>query len=155
MALYESVFIARQDISAAQVEQLTEAFSKIVQDNGGQVAKVESWGLKTLSYKIKKNRKGHYVLLNLDAPAPAVAEMERNMSLNEDVLRYMTVRVEKLEEGPSAMMQSRNERGERGDRGDRGDRGGRRMDGGGRDRGERSDRGDRDSRPRREEGEMA
>jgi small subunit ribosomal protein S6 len=154
MALYESVFIARQDISAAQVEQLTEAFSKIVQDNGGQVAKVESWGLKTLTYKIKKNRKGHYVLLNLDAPAPAVAEMERNMSLNEDVLRYMTVRVEKLEEGPSAMMQSRNERS---DRGDRGDRGGRRMDGGprDRDRGDRGDRGDRDSRPRREEGDQA
>lgn len=151
MALYESVFIARQDISAAQVEQLTEAFGKIVQDNGGQIGKVENWGLKTLAYKIKKNRKGHYVLLNLDAPAPAVAEMERNMSLSEDVLRYMTVRVEKLEEGPSAMMQSRN------DRSDRGDRGGRRMDGGGRDRdrGDRGDRGDRDSRPRREEGDQA
>ncbi|HEV7372350.1 30S ribosomal protein S6 [Arenibaculum sp.] len=146
MALYESVLIARQDISAAQVEQLTETFSNIVRENGGEVGKVESWGLKTLAYKIKKNRKGHYVLFNLDASAAAVAEMERNMSLNEDVLRFMTVRVDALEEGPSAMMQSRNERS---DRGDRGDRRGPRMDGGGgRDR----DR-DRDSRPPRREAE--
>jgi small subunit ribosomal protein S6 len=141
MALYESVLIARQDISAAQVEQLTETFANIIRENGGTVGKIESWGLKTLAYKIKKNRKGHYVLFNLDAPAAAVAEMERNMSINEDVLRFMTVRVDALEEGPSAMMQSRNERG---DRGDRGDRRGPRMDGG----------RDRDSRPRREaEGE--
>ncbi|WP_207478476.1 30S ribosomal protein S6 [Arenibaculum pallidiluteum] len=144
MALYESVFIARQDISAAQVEQLAETFAGIVRDNGGQIAKTEHWGLKTLAYKIKKNRKGHYVLMNLDAPAAAVAEMERNMAINEDVLRVMTVRVDKLEEGPSAMMQRRDER----DRGDRGDRG---------PRGPRSDRfGDRAERaPRREEGDQA
>lgn len=151
MALYESVLIARQDISAAQVEQLTETFSNIVRENGGEVGKVESWGLKTLAYKIKKNRKGHYVLFNLDASTAAVAEMERNMSLNEDVLRFMTIRVDALEEGPSAMMQSRNERS---DRGDRGDRRGPRMEGG-RDRdGSRDGGRDRDSRPRREaEGE--
>src|SRR3712207_960416 len=132
MAFYESVFIARQDISSAQVEQLTETFAGIIRDNGGEVTKTEQWGLKTLTYKIKKNRKGHYVLFNLNAPAAAVAEMERNMTISEDVLRYMTVRVDELEAGPSAMMQSRNERsdrGERGERGERGDRGGRRFDG--------------------------
>ena len=155
MALYESVFIARQDISAAQVEQLTETFGNIIRENGGQVSKVESWGLKTLAYRIKKNRKGHYVLFNLDAPSAAVTEMERNMSLSEDILRFLTVRVEKLEEVPSAMMQSRNERSDRGERGgrrfdsgrDRGDRG---------DRSDRGDRGDREARPRRDaEGDQA
>ena len=88
MANYESVFIARQDISSAQVEQLTETYANIIRDNGGEVAKTEQWGLKTLTYKIKKNRKGHYVLFNLNAPAAAVAEMERNMSISEDILRY-------------------------------------------------------------------
>ncbi|PWC52804.1 30S ribosomal protein S6 [Azospirillum sp. TSO22-1] len=122
MALYESVLIARQDISAAQAEALAEQFAQIIRDNGGQVTKTEHWGLKTLTYKIKKNRKGHYVLFNLDSPAAAVLEMERNMSINEDVLRYMTVRVDALDANPSAMMQSRGERGERGDRGDRGPR---------------------------------
>ncbi|MBP2298622.1 30S ribosomal protein S6 [Azospirillum picis] len=122
MALYECVLIARQDISAAQAEQLTEQFSQIVRDNGGTIAKNEYWGLKTLTYKIKKNRKGHYTLLNIDAPAAAVAEMERNMTISEDVLRFMTVRVDSLDANPSAMMQSRNERGERGERGDRGPR---------------------------------
>ena len=122
MANYESVFIARQDISSAQVEQLTETYANIIRENGGEVAKTEQWGLKTLTYKIKKNRKGHYVLFNLNAPAAAVAEMERNMSISEDILRFMTVRVDELEAGPSAMMQSRNERSERGDRGDRGPR---------------------------------
>ena len=149
MANYESVFIARQDISSAQVEQLTETYANIIRENGGEVAKTEQWGLKTLTYKIKKNRKGHYVLFNLNAPAAAVAEMERNMSISEDILRFMTVRVDELEPGPSAMMQSRNERSERGDRGDRGDRGGRRFDG---------DRGDRGPRPPRRtefEGEQA
>ena len=119
MALYECVLIARQDISAAQAEQLGEQFAQIIRDNGGEVAKTEYWGLKTLTYKIKKNRKGHYVMFNLDAPSAAVAEMERNMSLSEDILRYMTIRVDKLEAGPSVMMQSRGERGERGDRGPR------------------------------------
>ena len=121
MANYESVFIARQDISSAQVEQLTETYATIIRDNGGEVAKTEQWGLKTLTYKIKKNRKGHYVLFNLNAPAAAVAEMERNMSISEDILRFMTVRVDELEEGPSAMMQKRD-RDDR-DGGGRGERG--------------------------------
>ena len=122
MALYECVLIARQDISAAQAEQLGEQFAQIIRDNGGQVAKTEYWGLKTLTYKIKKNRKGHYTLFNLDAPSAAVLEMERNMGINEDVLRFMTVRVDALDANPSVMMQSRGERGDRGDRGDRGPR---------------------------------
>ena len=122
MPFYESVFIARQDISGTQTEALTEAFAGIIAEPGGQVLKKEYWGLKSLSFRIKKNRKGHYVLLNIDAPAPAVVEMERNMRLNEDVLRYLTVRVDALEEGPSAMLQGRGDRGERGERGDRGDR---------------------------------
>ncbi|WP_298372531.1 30S ribosomal protein S6 [Azospirillum sp.] len=122
MALYECVLIARQDISAAQAEALSEQFAQIIRDNGGTIAKTEYWGLKTLTYKVKKNRKGHYTLFNIDAPAAAVAEMERNMSINEDVLRYMTVRVDELDANPSAMMQSRNERSDRGDRGDRGPR---------------------------------
>lgn len=113
MALYECVFIARQDISSAQVDALIDTFTNIIQENDGQVAKKESWGLRSLAYRIKKNRKGHYVLLDLDAPSPAVLEMERNMRLNEDVIRYMTVRVDELEEGPSAVMQSRQSRDER------------------------------------------
>src|SRR5258707_13900495 len=120
MALYESIFIARQDISTTQTEALTEQFSQIIADNGGAVSKKEYWGLKSLAFRIKKNRKGHYVLLNIDAPAAAVIEMERNMRINEDVTRYRTVKVEALEEGPSAIMQGRD-RGDR-DRGDRGDR---------------------------------
>ena len=108
MATYESVFIARQDISAAQVDGLIENFEKIITDAGGSVPKKETWGLKTLAYKIKKNRKGHYVLMNIDAAAEAVHEMERVMRLNEDVLRYMTIRVDELEEGPSAMMRTRD-----------------------------------------------
>ena len=140
MALYECVLIARQDISAAQAEQLSEQFAQIIRDNGGQVAKTEYWGLKTLTYKIKKNRKGHYTLFNIDAPAAAVLEMERNMGINEDVLRFLTVRVDSLDANPSVMMQSR---GERGDRGDRGDRGPRRFD----------DRGPRP--PRRQEAPVA
>lgn len=122
MALYECVLIARQDISAAQAEALSEQFAQIIRDNSGTIEKTEYWGLKTLTYKVKKNRKGHYTLFNISAPAAAVAEMERNMSINEDVLRYMTVRVDELDANPSAMMQSRNERSDRGDRGDRGPR---------------------------------
>ena len=118
MALYESVFIARQDISSAQTEALTEQFSQIIADNGGAVSKKEYWGLKSLSFRIKKNRKGHYVLLNIDAPPAAVIEMERNMRINEDVIRYLTIKVEQLEEGPSAMMQGRDRDRDR-DRGDR------------------------------------
>ncbi|HUC65949.1 MAG TPA: 30S ribosomal protein S6 [Stellaceae bacterium] len=115
MPLYENVFIARQDISAAQVEALADGFTTLVTENGGQVSKREYWGLRNIAYRIKKNRKGHYVLLNLDAPPAAVNELERNMRINEDVIRYLTVRVEALEEGPSAVMQSRG-RGEERDR---------------------------------------
>ena len=113
MPYYESVFIARQDVSAAQVDSLADDFSKVIEDGGGKVAKKESWGLRTLAYKIKNNRKGHYTLLNIDAPAGAVQEMERLMHINEDVLRYLTVKVDELEEGPSAILQSRSGRDER------------------------------------------
>ena len=127
MALYECVYIARQDISATQVEGLTEQFTSIISENGGSVAKTEYWGLRNLAYKVKKNRKGHYVLLNLDAPHAAIKEVERIMSLNEDVLRTLTVSVDELEEGPSVVMLNRNSRDERGGRGGRGgDRGDRR-----------------------------
>lgn len=117
MPLYETVFIARQDISAKQAEDMTKAFTKIVNDNGGQVKKTESWGLRTLAYRIKKNRKGHYALIHSDAPAAAIAEMERNMRLHEDVLRYMTVSIEKLPEGPSPILRrSEDEEGRDGER---------------------------------------
>ena len=129
MSLYECVFIARQDISATQVEGLVGQFSGIIEEGGGKVASSEMWGLRSLAYRIKKNRKGHYVLLNLDAPSPAVQEMERLMRLNEDVIRYLTVRVDELEEGPSIVMQSRHSRDDRGGRGGRG--GGFRGGGGG------------------------
>ena len=119
MPFYENVFIARQDVSSAQVETLTETFANLVAEHGGKVTKREYWGLRNLAYRIKKNRKGHYVLLNLDAPPAAVHELERNMRINEDVLRYLTVHVEALEEGPSAMMQARA-RGEERERGRRG-----------------------------------
>ena len=129
MALYEHIFLARQDVSPQQVEELTTAFTNLITEGGGKVAKNEYWGLKSLSYRIKKNRKAHYTLLNIDAPHAAVAEMERQQSLNEDILRFMTIRVDELEEGPSAMMQKRDRDDDRGDRpggprGDRGDRGG-------------------------------
>src|SRR5687767_375756 len=139
MPYYENIFIARQDVTSAQVEGLTEHFAGIVAAQGGNVSKKEFWGLKSLSYRIKKNRKGHYVLLNIDAPAAAVAEMERLMGINEDVLRTLTLRMDVLEEGPSAMMQSRDGRDSVGrDRDGRGDRDSPRGD---RDRGERRDRG--------------
>ena len=135
MPSYEHVFLARQDLATAQVEALTETFTKIIADGKGAVTKNEYWGLRGLAYRIKKNRKAHYVLFNIDAPAPAVAEMERQIALNEDILRYLTVRVDTLEAEPSAMMR-RNESRER----DRDARGG----------GDRPDRGDRDrgDRPR-------
>jgi small subunit ribosomal protein S6 len=107
MAYYENVFIARQEISAAQVDALSDQFTAVLSENGGGVKKKEYWGLKTLAYRIKKNRKGHYVLLNIDAPPAAVHEMERQMRINEDILRFLTVRVDELEEGQSAMQQSR------------------------------------------------
>jgi len=125
MPLYESIFIVRQDIPATQVETIANSFADIVRNNGGQVTKTEQWGLRTLAYRINKNKKGHYVMFNLDAPSAAVDELERNMRINEDILRFMTVRVEELEAGPSAIMrkEERTERpfGERGF-GDRGDR---------------------------------
>ncbi|WP_022682839.1 30S ribosomal protein S6 [Sphingobium bisphenolivorans] len=126
MALYEHVFLARQDLAQAQVDALAETATKIVEENAGKVTKVETWGLRSLAYKIAKNRKAHYVMLNIDAPAGVVAELERQTQINEDIIRYMTIKVDELETGPSVMMrkQERAERGPRGDRGDRGDRGG-------------------------------
>ena len=121
MAFYECVFIARQDVSGTQVEGLIETLAGVIAEQGGQVTKREYWGLKNLAYRIRKNRKGHYALLNIDAPPAAVQEMERTMRLNEDVLRFLTVRVEALEEGPSMAMQGRNRSDDRGDR-DRGPR---------------------------------
>jgi small subunit ribosomal protein S6 len=125
---YECVFVARQDISAPQVEVLAEHFTKVVSDNGGTVAKREYWGLRSLAYRIRKNRKGHYILLNIDAPSAAVQEMERQMRINEDIIRQLTVRVDALQTGPSAMVQSRTSRDDRARREDRvrGERGDRR-----------------------------
>ena len=116
MTLYESVFIVRQDASAQQVDAISEGLSNIVKENGGEVPKTEYWGLKTMAFRIKRNRKGHYVLLNIDAPWDAVSEMERNMRLNEDVLRHLTLRVTQLEEGPSAMMRAKAGREDHGRR---------------------------------------
>lgn len=139
MPFYEHVFLARQDLATAQVEALTEAFSRIIADGNGQVATHEYWGLRSLAYRIAKNRKAHYVMLNIDAPAPAIAEMERQVALNEDIIRYMTVRIEALPTEPSAMTKRGERERERGDRdGPRGDRPDR--DG---PRGDRPDRGDR------------
>jgi small subunit ribosomal protein S6 len=144
MPLYEHVFLARQDLSAQQVEELTTQYTAVITQAGGKVTKNEYWGLKSLSYRINKNRKAHMTLLNVDAPSAALNEIERQERLSEDVLRYLTIRVEELEEGPSAMLR-KSDRDDRGERGDRGDRGGRFGD---RDRGDR-DRGER--RPRRDE----
>lgn len=146
MALYECVILARQEISAPQVETLTDEMSNVISQGGGQVSKKEYWGLRNLTYRMKKNRKAHYVLLNIDSPSAAVKEMERQMGLNEDVLRFLTVRVEELEEGPSVMMQAKSGREEREGRGERGDRPRREFREGG-FRGDREDRG-----PRRSEG---
>ena len=114
MRLYESVFIARQDVSTTQVETLTKDFSAIIENGGGKIHKHEYWGLRTLAYRVKKNRKGHYVMLNLETDPETLAEYERIMGLNEDVLRFMNIAVEEIEEGPSIMMQAaRPERGAR------------------------------------------
>ena len=132
MPLYENVFIARQDISGAQADTLADTFTQLITEQGGEVKKRENWGLRNLAYRMNKNRKGHYVLFNIEAPAPAIAELERTMRINEDVLRYMTIRVDELEEGPSPIMLNRGGREDRprrsdrdryDDRGDRGDRG--------------------------------
>ena len=119
MALYEHVYLARQDVTAQQVETLTEQLKGIIEAHKGKVAKVEPWGLRSLAFRIKKNRKAHFTLMNIDAPHAAVAEMERQMSINEDILRFITLKVEAHEEGPSAMLRKRDDDGERGDRGDR------------------------------------
>ncbi len=134
MPLYEHVFLARQDVSAQQVESLTEQFKSVIETNGGTVGKVEYWGVRPLAYRVRKNRKAHYSLINIDAQPAAVAEMERQMRLSDDILRFMTVRVEEHDEEPSAILQRRDER-----------RGGR----GGGDRG----RGGGERRPRESEGE--
>ncbi|MXN64451.1 30S ribosomal protein S6 [Stappia sp. GBMRC 2046] len=129
MTLYEHVFLARQDVSPQQVEALTEQYKSLIEENGGSVGKVETWGLRTLTYRIKKNRKAHYTLMNLTAEPAAIAEMERQMGLNEDILRFMTIKVKEHEEEPSAMMQKRDRddrrRRDRDDRGERGGGGGR------------------------------
>ena len=113
MPLYENVFIARQDISGAQVDTLADSFTQLIAEHGGEVKKRENWGLRNLAYRMNKNRKGHYVLFNIDVSAAAVAELERTMRINEDVLRYLTLRVDQLEEGPSPVMQSRGSREDR------------------------------------------
>ena len=153
MPLYEHVFLARQDASTQQVEELTTQMTGIVEQAGGKVTKTENWGVRSLTYRMNKNRKAHFVLLNIDAPSAAVSEIERQERISEDVIRYLTVRVEELEEGPSAMMRKADRDRERDDRGGgfrdgggfRGDREGG-FRGGDRDGGFRGDRGPR--RPR-------
>ena len=137
MPLYEHVYLARRDVSAQQVEDLTKQLTGVIEQMGGKVTKNEYWGVKSLNFRIKKNRKAHFTLLNVDAPPAALAEVERQQSINEDVIRYLTVRVDELEEGPSAMMRKADRDRERDER-----RGERRFgldddDRGDRDRGER------------------
>jgi small subunit ribosomal protein S6 len=115
MPLYEHIFMARQDVTSQQVEAMVDQYKDVIQQNGGTVEKTEMWGVKSLAYRIKKNRKAHFTMFNLNAPAPAVAEMERQMRINEDILRFMTIRVDELETEPSVMMQKRD-RDERKDR---------------------------------------
>ena len=107
MPLYESVLIARQDVSATQVDDLVANFQNVITENGGSVGKTENWGLRTMAYKINKNRKGHYILMNIDAPSDAVLEMERQMRINEDILRYLTLRVDEHETEPSAVVRNK------------------------------------------------
>ena len=123
MPLYEHVYLARQDLSAQQVEELTTQLTSVITQMGGKVTKNEYWGVKSLTYRMRKNRKAHMTLLNVDAPPAALSEIERQERINEDVLRYLTIRVEALEEGPSAMMRKSDR--DRDDRDGRGDRGGR------------------------------
>jgi len=142
MPLYEHVYLARQDASTQQVEELTAQLKGVIEGLGGTISKNEYWGVKSLSYRLRKNRKAHFTLMNVNAPPAAINEIERLERLNEDVLRYLTIRVEEHEEGPSAMMRRAERDRDRDDRrGDRGDRFG--------DRGDRfGDRGDRGDRPR-------
>jgi len=147
MSYYETVFIVRQDMSPTQVEAMADSYAELVGQYEGSVVKREMWGLRNLAFRMNKNRKGHYVMMHLDTPPAAIAEMERLMRISEDVLRYMTVRIEEIPEGPSPMLQQRDrgdrpERGERGERGDRGDRGPRDDRGPREDRGPRADAGD-------------
>jgi small subunit ribosomal protein S6 len=137
MPLYEHVYLARQDASAQQVDELTAQLKGVIEGLGGSVKKTEYWGVKSLSYRLRKNRKAHFTLMNLDAPPAAINEIERLERLNEDVVRYLTIRVEEHEQGPSAMMRRAERDRDRDDR--RGERG---------DRGDRFDRGDRGDRPR-------
>ena len=116
MPLYEHVMIARQDLSTAQAESLVEHFGTVLTDNGGTLVESEYWGVKTMAYKINKNRKGHYAFLKTDAPSSAVQEMERLMRLHDDVMRVLTIKVDAHVEGPSVQMQKREERGERRER---------------------------------------
>ena len=116
MALYEHVFLARQDLAQAQVDALAENATKIIEDNAGKVVKTETWGLRSLAYKIAKNRKAHYVMLEVDAPAGVVAELERQAQINEDIIRYMTVKVDGHEAGPSVMMRKGDREGRRAER---------------------------------------
>ena len=136
MAFYETVFIARQDVSAPQVDAISESLTSLLGENGATVQKTENWGLRSLCYRIRKNRKGHYVMLSIDGSPAAIDAMERSLRFNEDVIRYMTIRVDALDPEQSAMLQQRDrgDRPERGERGDRPERG---------DRGDRADRGDR------------
>jgi small subunit ribosomal protein S6 len=151
MPLYEHVFLARQDASAQQVEELTAQIKGVIEQLGGKITKTESWGIRSLTYRMNKNRKAHFTMLNIDGPVAIVAEIERQERIHEDVIRYLTVKVEEHEEGPSAMMRKaerdrdRDDRGFGGGGGFRGDReGGGGFRGGDRDRG--GDRGPR--RPR-------
>lgn len=144
MPLYEHVFLARQDVSQSQVETMAQDFKTIIEDAGGSISKTEYWGVKSLTYKIKKNRKAHFMLLNLDCDPAAKAEMERRMGLSNDVLRFLTIRVDEHETEPSAMMRRDDRRGGRGGDGFRrggGPRGGGRDDRGPRGGGGRDDRG--------------
>ncbi len=143
MALYEHVFLARQDLSSQQVDALVEQYKGVIEGQGGSVGRVENWGVKSLTYRIKKNRKAYFTLMDIDCPPEAVKEVERQQSISEDVLRYMTIKVDAHEEGPSAMMQKRD---------DRGDRGGRFGD---RDRGPRRPRDDSSDGPRRQREESS
>jgi small subunit ribosomal protein S6 len=138
MAHYEHVFLARQDLAQAQVDALAANATSIIETNGGTVSKTETWGLRSLAYKIAKNRKAHYVMLEFSAPGPVVAELERQTQINEDVIRYMTIKLDELQAGPSVMMRKAERREERGDRGDRPDR-------------PRRDREERPDRPRRDD----
>ena len=160
MPLYEHVYLARQDVSAQQVEDLTKQFTTVIEGLGGKVTKNEYWGVKSLNFRIRKNRKAHFTLLNVDAPPAALTEVERQQRINEDVLRYLTVRVDELEEGPSAMMRKVERDRERDERGGFGGGGGRfgdrergdRFGGGGGDR-FGGDRGDRPPRRDRDDGD--